>query len=134
MANYFLAKSDPETYGIDHLIKDKETNWDGIHNFQAINEVKKVKKGDLIYVYHSQKEKAVVGLMQATSDAYKNEKDPRTSWAVDVKFVKKFDKNVTLEDFKKAGSFDNFALVRQGRLSFMEIPDEARKFIEYHTK
>ena len=128
--SYFLAKSDPETYSIEQLEKDGTTIWDGVHNFTAINNIKKMKKGDFVYFYQSQTDKAIVGLMEVVSEPYKNEKDPRNSWAVDVKFVKKYSNIVTLADFKAEEQFKNFDLLRLSRLSVMEVPPDVQKWIE----
>lgn len=127
---YFLAKSDPETYSIEQLEKDGTTVWDGVHNFMAMNTIKKMKPGDKIYFYQSQTDKAIVGLMEAVSEPYENTKDPRKSWAIDVKFVKKYSKYVTLADFKAEEQFKDFLLIRQGRLSVMEVPENIQKWIE----
>lgn len=130
MPNYFLAKSDPEDYSIENLERDGITIWDGVHNFQAINTIKEMKPGDLVYYYQSQTDKAVVGLMEVVSEPFENKKDPRHSWVIEVKFVKKFQKPVTLADFKKEGRFNDFLLIRNGRLSVMKVPTEVSKWIE----
>lgn len=132
--NYFLAKSDPDTYSLEDLEKDKTTTWDGVHNFQAINVIKKMKKGDLIYVYHSQTEKAVVGLMEAISEPFENTKDPRKSRAIDVKFVKRFKNPVKLEEFKAVDWMKDFHLVSHSRLSVMEVPEKVHEWIEKRVK
>lgn len=130
MANYFLAKSDPEDYSIDQLQKDGTTVWDGVHNYQAINTIKEMKPGDLVYFYQSQTDKAIVGLMEVVNEPYENKKDPRHSWVMDVKFVKKYKQTVTLADIKTEERFNDFLLIRNGRLSVMKVPDEVRKWIE----
>lgn len=127
---YFLAKSDPETYSIEDLEKEGHTVWDGVHNFLALSILKKMQPGDQVYFYQSQTDKAIVGLMEVISEPYKNEKDPRTSWVVDVKFVKRYTHYVSLEDFKQSGKFQDFHLLKQSRLSVMEVPEDAQKFIE----
>lgn len=131
---HYLAKSDPEDYSIADLQKDGKTVWDGVHNFQAINMIKKMKPGDLVYFYQSQTDKAIVGLMKVVSEPYENKKDKRYSWVVDVEFVKKYDRAVTLADFKNEGKFNDFSLIRQARLSVMEVPDKVREWIEKKIK
>jgi predicted RNA-binding protein with PUA-like domain len=124
--NYFLAKTEPRTYSIDDLAKDKKTTWDGVHNFQAINVIKLMKKGDILLIYHSGGESAVVGIAKIISDAYENKKDPRKSWVVDIEFLKKLDKDklITLKEVKGSGEFDDWFLVRHSRLSVMPVPVE----------
>lgn len=131
---YYLLKSDPDTYSLDDLEKDKETLWDGIHNFQAINFIKKMKVGDKAYIYHSQTDKAIVGLAEIISAPRENLKDPRKSWAVDIKFLKHYKKTVSLQDLKDSGNFDDFLLLRNGRLSVMEVPEKVQKFLERHLE
>lgn len=128
---YFLAKTDPETYSIDDLAKDKSTTWDGVHNYTAINVIKTMKKGDKVFIYHSMGEAAIVGLAEIISDGYENKNDSRYSWAMDVKFIKKFkdDEIITLKQIKDSGKFNDWALIKQGRLSTMEVPE---KFLEYY--
>jgi predicted RNA-binding protein with PUA-like domain len=93
--NYWLVKADPDTdYSIDDLARDGSTEWTGVHNFQAIINIKLMKPGDLVYVYHSQKEKSIVGLAKVSSEPYENLKDPRKSWAVQLSFVKKYSSSV----------------------------------------
>lgn len=132
--NYFLLKSDPDTYSLDDLEKDKETVWDGVHNFQAINFIKKMKKGDKAYIYHSQSDKAIMGLAEIISEPRENTKDPRKSWIVDIRFLNRYSKPVTLADIKNHGDFDDFLLIRNGRLSVMEVPENVQKFLEKNLK
>ncbi len=132
--SYFLAKSDPETYSIEQLEKDGTTMWDGVHNFTAIINIKKMKSGDMVYFYQSQSDKAIVGLMEVVSEPYENTKDPRKSAVVDVKFVKKYSQFVSLADFKADDSMKDFLLVKQSRLSVMEVPIAVQKWIEKRVK
>lgn len=121
---YYLVKADPETdYGIDDLERDGSVDWDGVHNFQAINFIKSMKPGDRVLVYHSQKEKAIVGEAEVAGQPFLNTKDPRTSWAVKLKFVRKFDTPVTLAQIKDEPKLKDFLLIRNGRLSVMEVPE-----------
>ena len=128
---YFLAKSDPDAYSINDLKRDKNTVWDGVHSYQAIINIKKMKKGDRMFIYHSQGENSIVGLAEITSDAYENTKDPRMSWVVEIKFLKQYEDKLTLKEIKQSGEFNDWALVRQGRLSTMEVPE---KFIKLYSK
>lgn len=132
--NYFLAKTDPDTYSMTDLKKDKETVWDGVHNFQAINVIKSWKVGDRVLVYHSQTDKKIVGLMEVVSEAFKDPHDKRgISWAAKVRFITEFapEKQVSLAEIKETGTFKDFLLIRNGRLSTMSCPPE---FIDWLKK
>ncbi|MDQ3093732.1 MAG: EVE domain-containing protein [bacterium] len=123
--NYFLVKADPETdYSIDDLKRDKKTIWDGVHNNAALLHIRAMKLGDLVFIYHSQKQKSVVGLAKVTGEPYENTSDPRRNWAVELCYVRHLDKPVTLAEIKTEKAFANFALVKIGRLSVMPVPVE----------
>ena len=128
--NYYLAKSEPGTYSIDDLARDGETAWDGVHNFQAIAFIKSMNPGDLVYIYHSQTDKAIVGLAEVTGMPFENTADPRPSWAVKLKFVKKYTETVTLAKVKSEPSLKSFMLVTHSRLSVMPVPADAVTWID----
>jgi predicted RNA-binding protein with PUA-like domain len=126
--NYFLAKTDPETYSIDQLEKDKETTWDGVTNPQAVIFLKQMKKGDKILIYHSQGQASIVGLAEVVGNSRPDPKNPKT-WLVDFKFIKRFpEPYITLKQIKETGKFDDMRLVYQGRLFTMDLPE---KFITW---
>ena len=120
---YFLAKTDPETYSIEQLEQDKETTWDGVRNAQAVRAIQAMQPGDEVLIYHSKGEAALVGLARVTS---KPRPDPQSekSWVVDIAFEKRFNRPVTLHEIKETHLFDDWSLVRQGRLSTMTAPGE----------
>ena len=120
---YFLAKTDPETYSIDDLERDGTTEWDGVRNPAAVEAIKTMKPGDTVIIYHSQKDKAVVGLAEVVSAPRPDKNDDR-SWVADFKFVRHARKRVTLKEIKDSHLFDDWALVRMGRLSTMSAPKE----------
>lgn len=121
---YFLAKTDPETYSIDDLEKEKQTTWNGVRNPAAVKALKNMKKGDKVFIYHSQGEGSIRGLAKVIGNSRPDPKDDK-SWLVDFKFIRSFsDPYVTLKDIKASGQFNDFALVRQGRLSTMEVPEK----------
>src|SRR5438094_608914 len=119
--SYFLAKTDPGTYSIEHLEQDKETTWDGVRNALAVRAIQAMQPGDELLIYHSMGESALVGLARVTSaprvDAHDNK-----SWVVDIAFVRRFTKPVTLREIKETHLFDDWSLVRQSRLSTMPVP------------
>jgi len=119
---YFLAKTDPETYSIDDLQRDGETEWDGVRNPAAVNAIKSMKPGDKVIIYHSGGQAAVVGLAEVVSEPRPDKKDPK-SWVADFKFVRQAKRPVTLKEIKESHAFDDWALVRMGRLSTMAAPD-----------
>ena len=119
---FFLAKTEPGTYSIDDLMRDGQTEWDGVRNPFAVQVIKSMKPGDQMIIYHSGKDRAVVGLAQVVSDPRPAEDDDR-SWVMDVKYVQHARQPVTLQQVKDSHKFDDFALVRQGRLSTMSAPD-----------
>jgi predicted RNA-binding protein with PUA-like domain len=129
-SSYWLVKADPDTdYSIDDFARDTYTEWTGVHNFQAIANIKLMKTGDLVYVYHSQKEKQIVGLAEIAGEPYLNAEDPRTSWAVRMKFVKKYDHPVTLAEIKAEPSLSDFLLVRHTRLSVMPVQNSVQSWL-----
>jgi predicted RNA-binding protein with PUA-like domain len=120
---YFLAKTEPGTYSIDDLKRDGTTDWDGVRNPAAVNAIKSMKPGDNVIIYHSGKDTAVVGLAKVVSKPRPDESDDR-SWVADFKYVKHAKRPVTLREIKESHKFDDWALVRMGRLSTMSAPDK----------
>lgn len=118
---YFLAKTDPETYSIDDLKRDGTTEWDGVRNPAAVNAIKTMKPGDRVILYHSQAQAAVVGLAEVVSEPRPDTKDAK-SWVADFKYLAHAKKPVSLREIKDSHKFDDWALVRQGRLSTMSAP------------
>lgn len=120
--NYFLAKTDPDTYSIDDFQKEGETLWDGVHNNAAILFIQHMKPKDLVFIYESMTSKAIVGLAEVSGEPFENKADPRRSWAVTMKFIKKYQKPLTLAEIKADPFFNDFKLVRESRLSVMLVP------------
>ena len=118
----FLAKTEPGTYSIDDLKRDQQTEWDGVRNPFAVMAIKSMKPGDRVLIYHSGSDRAVVGLAEAVSDPRPDENDNR-SWVIDLKYVQHAKQPVTLAAVKESHQFDDWSLVRQGRLSTMAAPD-----------
>jgi predicted RNA-binding protein with PUA-like domain len=128
---YFLAKSEPGSYSIDDLEKDKVTPWDGVHNYQAINFIKEWKPGDFVFIYHSMGEAAIAGLGKVINEPRKDENDPRDiSWLADIEFIEKYPKEqrINLKQIKATGMFPDFHLIRNSRLSVMPCPDDFVKW------
>lgn len=118
--NYWMVKQEPEAYSFDDLVAEGKTDWTGVRNFQARNNLKAMKKGDKVLFYHSVSEKAVVGIAEVSKEEYPDPTDEK--WiAVEVKPVKKLKKPVTLQDVKANHALANIALVRQSRLSVIPL-------------
>lgn len=120
----WLFKEEPTHYSFDQLVKDGRTRWEGVHNNAALKNLRSVRKGDEILYYHSGDEKAAVGIMTATSDAYPDPKAGEEKLAVvDVKPMRKLKRPVTLSEMKASPRFVGFDLLRLPRLSVMPVPD-----------
>jgi predicted RNA-binding protein with PUA-like domain len=125
--SYYLAKTDPETYSIDDLEKEKKTVWDGVTNPQAVNVIRGMRPGDRVFVYHSGGLSAVVGMATVRSEARPDPKNPKSA-VVDLEFAGRLEPPTTLAEIKGSKKFEDWALVRQGRLSTMAAPE---KFVEW---
>ncbi len=119
---YFLAKTDPATYSIDDLRRDTLTPWDGVTNPQAVAVIRSMQPGDRVLVYHSGGVSAIVGLARVASAPRPDPANPKSA-LVDLEFLRLLDPPCTLHDIKASGQFNDWALIRQGRLSTMAVPD-----------
>lgn len=122
---YFLVKSEPFKYSWEKFNKDGETFWDGVRNYQARNNLKAMKKGDLVLFYHSNEGKEVVGMAKVVKEFYQDPTTEDDRWVVvDLAPVETFKHPVTLETIKADPLLQDIALVRQGRLSVMPLKQE----------
>lgn len=118
--NYWMVKQEPEAYSFDDFVADGSTDWTGVRNFQARNNLKTMKKGDKVLFYHSVSEKAVVGIAEVSKEFYPDPTDE--AWvAVELKPVKKLKNPVTLEAVKGNLALADIKLVRQSRLSVLPL-------------
>jgi predicted RNA-binding protein with PUA-like domain len=120
---FYLAKTDPATYSIENLERDKKTTWDGVRSPQALRTIQAMRPDDEVLIYHSQGEAAIVGLARIISEPRPDPRDGK-SWVVDVAFVRRFAQPISLREIKDSHLFDDWSLVRQGRLSTMSVPDD----------
>ena len=120
----FLAKTDPETYSLDDLEREGRTLWDGVTNPQAVKTILGMRPGDRVFVYHSGGAggSAVVGLAKVLSEGRPDPKNPKSA-VVDLEFVGRLEPPTTLAEIKQSQKFNDWALVRQGRLSTMSAPE-----------
>jgi len=124
---WFLAKTDPETYSLDDLEREKKTVWDGVTNPQAVRAIRSMRPGDRVFIYHSGGISGVVGLATVRSEARDDPQNSKSA-VVDLEFAGRLDPPTTLAEIKQSKKFDDWALVRQGRLSTMPAPE---KFVEW---
>jgi len=124
---YYLAKTDPDTYSIDDLEREKQTVWDGVTNPQAVKTIRGMQPGDRVFLYHSGGISGIVGLGAVRSAGRPDPKNPKSA-VVDLAFLSRLDPPTSLAEVKQSGRFSDWALVRQGRLSTMAAPD---KFVEW---
>ena len=130
--NYWLIKSEPDVWSIDQQIKsgEKGSMWDGVRNYQAANNLRKMKKGDLCFFYHSNIGKEIVGIVKVTRESYPDPTDKSKKFvAVQVRFEKKLSQPVTLENIKKTKELKDLPLIKQSRLSVMPIDTKYWKII-----
>ena len=119
---YWLLKSEPNTWSWDNQVREGASMWDGVRNYQARNNLKKMKKGDQAFFYHSVSEKSVVGIVKVVKEYYNDPTDETKRFVVvDVKAIKKLKNSVSLNEIKLNKKLKNIALVKQSRLSVMPI-------------
>lgn len=122
--NYWLAKSEPEAYSWNDLVKDGKTTWTGVRNFQARNNLRAMKAGDLVLFYHSVSDKQVVGIAKVAKEFYPDPTADEGDWSVvDLVPHKPLKTCVTLEQVKTDAVLKDMALVRQSRLSVTPLTE-----------
>ena len=135
--NYWLLKSEPDVWSIDEQIKmaKKGAPWDGVRNYQAANYLRKMKKKDLCFFYHSNIGKEIVGIVEVIKKAFPDKTDKKNRFvAIQVRFVKKLNKPVTLQNIKKIKALSQLPLIKQSRLSVMPIDYKSWKIINNMSK
>ena len=134
---YWLMKSEPDVWSIEQQKKvgAKGATWDGVRNYQAANNLKKMQKGDLCFFYHSNIGKEIVGVVEVIKEAYLDKTDKSGRFvAVTVQFKKKLPKPVTLETVKKNKELSHLSLIKQSRLSVMPIDSKSWKILNNMSK
>ena len=132
MRQYWLMKSEPDVWSIEQQKKvgAKGATWDGVRNYQAANNLKKMKKGDLCFFYHSNIGKEVVGIVKVIKTAFPDKTDKKKIFvAVQIRFIEKLKYAVTLDEIKKNKEISHLPLIKQSRLSVMPIDYKSWKII-----
>ena len=125
-------KSEPDVWSIDQQKKagQKGVSWDGVRNYQAANNLKKMEIDDLCFFYHSNIGKEIVGIVEVIKEYFLDKTDKSGRFvAVTVKFVKRLDKSITLEEIKKNKQLSHLSLIKQSRLSVMPIDSKSWKIL-----
>lgn len=132
MKSYWLAKSEPSTYSWENLQRDKHTRWDGVRNFEARNNLRAMKRGDLVLYYHSGEGKEIVGIAKVVKEGYADPTASEGDWcAVDLAPVKSLACPVSLAALKSDKALANLAVVRKPRISVVSIaPAEFARILE----
>ena len=134
---YWLMKSEPDVWSIEQQKKagNKGASWDGVRNYQAAKNLKKMKKGDLCFFYHSNIGKEIVGIVEVIKESYLDRTDKSGRFvAVTVKFIEKLSTPITLESIKKSKELSHLALIKQSRLSVMPIDSKSWKILNKMSK
>ena len=130
--SYWLMKSEPDVWSIDQQKKagNKGAPWDGVRNYQAAKNLKNMKVGDLCFFYHSNIGKEIVGIVEVIKEAFPDVTDKKNKFvAVQVKFKKKLEKSVSLEEIKNYNDLSHLSLIKQSRLSVMPIDSKSWKIL-----
>ena len=130
--NYWLLKSEPNVWSIDQQVKagTKGADWDGVRNYQAANNLRSMKSGDLCFFYHSNIGKEIVGIVKVIKEAFPDKTDKKKKFvAVQVRFIQKFKSPVSLVKIKKTKAISHLPLIKQSRLSVMPIDYKSWKII-----
>lgn len=125
MKNYWLIKSEPNDYSWDNMKSEGVTHWDGVRNFQARNNMMKMKNGDLIFFYHSGSERQIVGVVKVVKEYYPDHTDNSGKFGmVDVAYSEDINPPITLKAIKQQSKLSEIALVKQSRLSVILLSKE----------
>ena len=128
--NFWIIKSDPESYGWSEMKRDGTTFWDGVRNYQARNNLNLMKRDDIALFYHSNTDKSIMGEVKIVKEAYQDPTIDDNRWvAVDVEFIREYSKKLSLSKMKTHPVLSNIYLVKHSRLSVMPISKEEYEII-----
>jgi predicted RNA-binding protein with PUA-like domain len=120
--NYWLLKTEPETFSWDDLLKKKTSMWDGVRNYQARNNLRKMKKGDLALFFHSGKLPEIVGIAEVIKEFYPDPTASDGDWsAIDIKPIRKLNRTISLKEIKQTSNLQDMVLVNNTRLSVQPV-------------
>lgn len=128
---YWMMKTEPGEFSFEDLVKDGKTVWDGVRNYQARNNLKAMKQGDQVLIYHSVTDKAVAGIAEVSKEAYPDPKDnPKKDWVVvEVKPVRPLKRQITLAEIKETPALADLPLIKQSRLSVIPLSKKDFDFL-----
>lgn len=127
---HWLVKQEPEDYSWDDFVRDGKTNWEGVRNYQARNNLQKMKIGDQVLFYHSVKPRTVVGIAEVSGEAFPDATADHPRWvAVELKPVRPLTKHVSLDEIKVTPALSEVALIKQSRLSVMPLKSDEYEII-----
>ena len=134
--NYWLLKTEPETFNWDDLIKKKSSMWDGVRNYQARNNLRKMKKDDVALFYHSGKLPEIIGIAEVIKEFYPDPTAKEGDWSVvDIKPVRKLKRAISLKEIKQTLGLKNMVLVNNTRLSVQPVTaDEFDRILQMERK
>jgi predicted RNA-binding protein with PUA-like domain len=122
--NYWLLKTEPETFSWDDLVKQGKSMWDGVRNYQARNNLRKMKTGDIVFFYHSVKNPAIVGLAEVVKEHYPDPTAKEGDWSVvEVKPIRKLNREIPLAEIKQNPVLSEMVLVKSSRLSVQPVTE-----------
>jgi predicted RNA-binding protein with PUA-like domain len=122
--SYWLLKTEPSEFSFADLLREKKATWDGVANNLALKHLRSIKKGDILFIYHTGDEKSIIGLAEAVSNPYSDPKnDDEKLVVIDIKPKRTFTRKVSLSEIKSRTEFASFDLVKNSRLSVMPVED-----------
>jgi predicted RNA-binding protein with PUA-like domain len=128
--NYWLLKTEPSTFSWDDLVKQGTAMWDGVRNYQARNNLRKMKKGDIAFIYHSVKEPCIVGVSEVVKEYYPDPTAKEGDWSVvEVKPLQKLGRSIPLQEIKQIRNLNQMVLVKSSRLSVQPVTKSEYDFI-----
>ena len=130
MKSYWLAKTEPETFSWDDLVRDGKTIWDGVRNYAARNNLRLMKAGDLVFIYHSVSDKCIVGIARVSRESFQDPSDPTGTWSsVEMIPLCPFHQKISLAVLKEQDALQEMILLKNSRLSVQPVDESAFRFI-----
>lgn len=132
---YWIMKTEPETFSFDDLVRDGKTVWDGVRSYEARNNIRKMNVDDKVFIYHSGKEKSIVGLAKVSKSAFVDPTDDTGTWSsVEIVPMGRVENHISLKELKENTLTNTIPLVKKSRLSVSEIPENVYLLLEKQGK